>query len=108
MPLYAKAGDVIGCTNGHLLIEIARDLRVGEVSQGASLDFKNPQNGFVLPPYGSSIIPACPRCSAPWYRQPGIFHFVRGGRPGWRGSEGRLDELPPPGEIWLDILAPPS
>ncbi|MGQ9370402.1 hypothetical protein [Azospirillum sp. ST 5-10] len=72
---YARAGEVVTCTNGHPICEFAED--------AALLDGQRPGHltGWRQPePLFGGPIPTCAVCGAEFYRGPGVFHFAEGWR----------------------------
>ncbi len=71
---YAKKGEEIVCENGHVICEVAKDLRTGECHQPGNLRrWRDPEPGP-----GTQDQPCC-KCGAKWFE--GMrFHF----KDGWR------------------------
>ncbi len=73
--IYAKAGDIITCENGHSIAVFCRDVRVGDLFDGETLSFEWAQ---VSPEIGTISAP-CVICGKRWFKG-AYYHF----KDGWR------------------------
>lgn len=68
MEPWAKKGEHLTCTNGHIIATVARDIEMGEMTQGTEWgEWTQPE-----PPLGSLGPLCCKQCGAPFF-EPGMY-----------------------------------
>ena len=76
LPVYAKAGEVVTCENGHVICQF-----VETVCRGATQNLpKQLGHWRQKEPKVGGPIPVCAKCGAWFYLSPGLFHIGKSWR----------------------------
>lgn len=80
--IYAHAGEIVTCENGHLVCKFGRDVKVGEFFDPSAFEC-----WYQDMPVIGTIDPPCTVCGAMWFHGM-LFHF----RDGWAACDKRYDQ----------------